>query len=181
MSTRPRLPSPVLGALFASLVVTAFACGSDSAESEFDGGAGPDTGSSGSSGASGGFREGGGGGDANLDSGLPVGTLEAIIRDFREYNADAAVPTNPDFENVPAEGGAIFASNHLAVVDSFFLPLELNREIVFIGTGLEFLWRTIVAAIASCFIIPIPWVYRWMSRWLASQTILAEPGAQANA
>jgi len=103
MSTRPRLPSPVLGALFASLVVTAFACGSDSAESEFDGGAGPDTGSSGSSGASGGFREGGGGGDANLDSGLPVGTLEAIIRDFREYNADAAVPTNPDFENVPAE------------------------------------------------------------------------------
>jgi len=36
-------------------------------------------------------------------------------------------------ENVPAEGGAIFASNHLAVVDSFFLPLELNREIVFIG------------------------------------------------
>lgn len=56
-----------------------------------------------------------------------------------------------------------------------------QREIVFIGTGLEFLWRTIVAAIASCFIIPIPWVYRWMSRWLASQTILAEPGAQANA
>jgi len=36
-------------------------------------------------------------------------------------------------ENVPDEGGAIFASNHLAVVDSFFLPLELNREIVFIG------------------------------------------------
>lgn len=36
-------------------------------------------------------------------------------------------------ENVPAEGGAIFASNHLAVVDSFFLPLKLNREIVFIG------------------------------------------------
>ncbi|MGV8965145.1 MAG: lysophospholipid acyltransferase family protein [Cellulomonas sp.] len=36
-------------------------------------------------------------------------------------------------EHVPAEGAAIFASNHLAVVDSFFLPLELNREIVFIG------------------------------------------------
>ncbi|NMR19360.1 1-acyl-sn-glycerol-3-phosphate acyltransferase [Cellulomonas fimi] len=36
-------------------------------------------------------------------------------------------------ENVPAEGGAILASNHLAVVDSFFLPLVLNREIVFIG------------------------------------------------
>ena len=36
-------------------------------------------------------------------------------------------------ENIPAEGGAILASNHLAVVDSFFLPLELDREIVFIG------------------------------------------------
>ena len=36
-------------------------------------------------------------------------------------------------ENVPAEGGAILASNHLAVIDSFFLPLVLEREVVFIG------------------------------------------------
>lgn len=36
-------------------------------------------------------------------------------------------------ENVPAQGGAILASNHLAVIDSFFLPLVLDREIVFIG------------------------------------------------
>ncbi len=55
-----------------------------------------------------------------------------------------------------------------------------RREIVFTGTGLEFLWRMIVAAIGSVFIIPIPWVYRWMWRWLASQTILAERGAQTN-
>jgi hypothetical protein len=55
-----------------------------------------------------------------------------------------------------------------------------RREVVFTGTGLELLWRTIVAAIASLFIIPIPWVYRWMWRWLASQTVLAERGAQAN-
>lgn len=54
-----------------------------------------------------------------------------------------------------------------------------RREVVFTGTGLELLWRTIVAAIASVFIIPIPWVYRWMWRWLASQTNLAERGAQA--
>ena len=39
----------------------------------------------------------------------------------------------------------------------------------------------IVAAIASIFIIPIPWVYRWMSQWLASQTVLAERGAHADA
>jgi GYF domain 2 len=51
-----------------------------------------------------------------------------------------------------------------------------RREVIFKGTGLEVLWRGIVAAIASTFIIPIPWVYRWMSRWLASQTALAERG-----
>ena len=56
-----------------------------------------------------------------------------------------------------------------------------RREVLFIGSGLEFLWRAIVAAIVSIFIIPIPWVYRWMSQWLASQTVLAERGAQANA
>jgi hypothetical protein len=55
-----------------------------------------------------------------------------------------------------------------------------RREVVFVGTGLEFLWRAIVAVIASLFIIPIPWMYLWMSRWLASQTILAERGTQVN-
>jgi hypothetical protein len=56
-----------------------------------------------------------------------------------------------------------------------------RREAVFVGTGLEFLWRAIVAAIASSFIIPIPWMYRWFTRWLASQTVLAERGAQVSA
>ena len=55
-----------------------------------------------------------------------------------------------------------------------------RREVLFIGSGLEFLWRAIVAGIASMFIIPIPWVYRWMSQWIASQTVLAERGAHAN-
>ena len=51
-----------------------------------------------------------------------------------------------------------------------------RREVVFNGTGLEFLWRSIVIAIVSAFIIPIPWMYRWKARWLASQTALAERG-----
>jgi len=55
-----------------------------------------------------------------------------------------------------------------------------QREVLFIGTGLEFLWRAIVAGLASLFIIPIPWVYRWMWQWMASQTVLAERGAQPN-
>jgi hypothetical protein len=51
-----------------------------------------------------------------------------------------------------------------------------RREVDFKGTGLEFLWRSIVTALACAFIIPIPWMYRWLTRWLASQTVLAERG-----
>mgnify|MGYP003418548977 FL=1 len=36
-------------------------------------------------------------------------------------------------ENLPQTGGAILASNHLAVIDSFFLPLMMPRELVFLG------------------------------------------------
>ena len=53
-----------------------------------------------------------------------------------------------------------------------------RREVVFNGTGLEFLWRSIVTALACSFIIPIPWMYRWLTRWLASQTVLAERGSR---
>ena len=42
-------------------------------------------------------------------------------------------PTVEGLENIPAEGPAILASNHLAVIDSFFLPLMLPREVVFLG------------------------------------------------
>jgi len=56
-----------------------------------------------------------------------------------------------------------------------------RREAVFNGTGLEFLWRSIVIVLASSFVIPIPWMYRWKARWLASQTVLVERGAHASA
>jgi len=36
-------------------------------------------------------------------------------------------------ENVPAEGGAIFASNHLSFSDSIFLPLVVERRITFLA------------------------------------------------
>ena len=32
-------------------------------------------------------------------------------------------------ENIPAEGGAILASNHLSFSDSIFLPLVISRQI----------------------------------------------------
>jgi hypothetical protein len=56
-----------------------------------------------------------------------------------------------------------------------------RREVVFKGTGLEYLWRLIVVALASAFVIPIPWMFRWMMRWQLSQTELVERGAYANA
>ncbi|MEU8589902.1 lysophospholipid acyltransferase family protein [Streptomyces sp. NPDC048664] len=36
-------------------------------------------------------------------------------------------------ENIPAEGPAILASNHLSFSDSFFLPTMLNRKVTFIA------------------------------------------------
>jgi GYF domain 2 len=56
-----------------------------------------------------------------------------------------------------------------------------RRDVVFNATGLEFLWRSIVTALACLFIIPIPWAYRWFTRWLVSQTALVEKGTLANA
>jgi 1-acyl-sn-glycerol-3-phosphate acyltransferase len=53
-------------------------------------------------------------------------------------------PEVEGLENVPAEGPAILASNHLSVSDSFFLPIVLDRKVTFIakqeyftGTGVK--------------------------------------------
>lgn len=53
-------------------------------------------------------------------------------------------PTIEGAENIPDEGAAILASNHQAVLDSFYLPLMVRRQITFpakkeyfTGTGLS--------------------------------------------
>jgi 1-acyl-sn-glycerol-3-phosphate acyltransferase len=53
-------------------------------------------------------------------------------------------PTIEGAEHIPANGSAILASNHQAVMDSFFLPLKSPRRITFLakseyftGTGLK--------------------------------------------
>jgi hypothetical protein len=56
-----------------------------------------------------------------------------------------------------------------------------RRAVVFKGTGLQYLWRLIVVALASSFIIPIPWMVRWMMQWVLSQTELVDRGAYAGA
>ena len=55
-----------------------------------------------------------------------------------------------------------------------------RREVIFNGTGLEFLWRSIVTGLVCLLLIPIPWMYRWFTRWLVSQTALVEKGTPAN-
>lgn len=40
-------------------------------------------------------------------------------------------PSIEGAENIPEVGGAVLASNHLAVSDSFFLPLKVRRRVTF--------------------------------------------------
>jgi len=56
-----------------------------------------------------------------------------------------------------------------------------HRQVVFNGTGLEYLWRVVVALLLSSLVIPIPWVWRWLLRWQASQTELVERTANPRA
>lgn len=85
----------------------AAACDPPQPDSKFDGGGEDDDGGSSSSSGSLGPSVDGGGGEE--EGGLPFGTLEAVIRDFKKF--DKTGQTNPDFENVPTnaerpDGGA---------------------------------------------------------------------------
>ncbi|MGA9871360.1 MAG: lysophospholipid acyltransferase family protein [Rhodococcus sp. (in: high G+C Gram-positive bacteria)] len=42
-------------------------------------------------------------------------------------------PTIEGLENIPARGPVILASNHQAVLDSFYLPLKVSRRITFLA------------------------------------------------
>lgn len=53
-------------------------------------------------------------------------------------------PSVEGAENIPRSGGAILVSNHLAVADSFFMPLMMPRRVTFLakreyftGTGIK--------------------------------------------
>lgn len=56
-----------------------------------------------------------------------------------------------------------------------------RREIVFNGTGLQVLWRTLVFGFGCAFIIPIPWVARWYFSWFMRQFAVIERGMPAGA
>lgn len=54
-------------------------------------------------------------------------------------------------ENVPSTGPAILASNHLAVIDSFVLPIVLPRKVRFIGKAEYFNGRGILGRLKAGF------------------------------
>ncbi|WP_046316482.1 lysophospholipid acyltransferase family protein [Mycobacterium sp. UM_Kg1] len=66
-------------------------------------------------------------------------------------------PKVEGLENIPDGGAAILASNHLAVMDSFFLPLVVRRRITFLakaeyftGTGVKgWLTRSFYTAVGQ--------------------------------
>jgi 1-acyl-sn-glycerol-3-phosphate acyltransferase len=54
-------------------------------------------------------------------------------------------------ENVPATGPVILASNHLAVIDSFVLPLVLDRKVSFIGKSDYFTGKGLKGKLVAAF------------------------------
>ena len=63
-------------------------------------------------------------------------------------------------ENIPTDGPAILASNHLAVIDSFFPPLMIRREVVFMGksdyfTGTGLKGKAVAAFMRGVGTIPV--------------------------
>jgi 1-acyl-sn-glycerol-3-phosphate acyltransferase len=84
---------------------------------------------------------------------LMKATLGTILRVFYQ-------PWIRGAEHIPEEGPAILASNHLAVIDSFFLPLMMSRRLVFLGkqdyfTGKGFRGRFVAGFMRGVGTIPV--------------------------
>lgn len=49
-----------------------------------------------------------------------------------------------------------------------------RREMIFVATGLQLLWRTVAFGLGCLLIIPIPWLLRWYFTWTMTQFELVE-------
>ncbi|MBK6439719.1 MAG: 1-acyl-sn-glycerol-3-phosphate acyltransferase [Candidatus Microthrix sp.] len=75
---------------------------------------------------------------------LEVGQLQKPIKAVLKPLFNFAWRVSTDgLENIPTDGGAIIAPNHLSVLDSFFVPCSLPRRITYVGKA-EYLddWKT---------------------------------------
>jgi 1-acyl-sn-glycerol-3-phosphate acyltransferase len=55
-------------------------------------------------------------------------------------------------ENIPQAGGAILASNHLSVLDSFYLPLSVDRPVTFVAKSEYFTGTKPMERIAGAYL-----------------------------
>jgi 1-acyl-sn-glycerol-3-phosphate acyltransferase len=60
-------------------------------------------------------------------------------------------PSVEGMDNIPAQGGAILASNHLSFSDSFFLPMEMERRLTFLAKGDYFTGRGLKGKLTAAF------------------------------
>ncbi|MCL2715839.1 MAG: hypothetical protein FWD68_14995 [Alphaproteobacteria bacterium] len=56
-----------------------------------------------------------------------------------------------------------------------------RRDVIFIATGPQVLWRSLIFAFSCAFLIPIPAMLRWYARWFISQFYLVSREEQATA
>jgi 1-acyl-sn-glycerol-3-phosphate acyltransferase len=66
-------------------------------------------------------------------------------------------------ENVPVEGGALLASNHLSFSDSIFLPLLLDRKVIFLAKADYFTGKGIKGRLTALF-------FRWTDQLPVDRT-----------
>ena len=75
---------------------------------------------------------------------LEVGQLQKPIKAVLKPLFNFAWRVSTDgLENIPTDGGAIIAPNHISVLDSFFVPAVLPRRITYVGKA-EYMdsWKT---------------------------------------
>ncbi|MBI8989314.1 lysophospholipid acyltransferase family protein [Corynebacterium meridianum] len=70
---------------------------------------------------------------------------------LRVYNR----PEVRGVENVPASGGAIMASNHQSVMDSFFLPLLIPRRVTFLAKQEYFTGKGTIGKLQRAFFLSV--------------------------
>ena len=77
---------------------------------------------------------------AKREAGQLYTVARAILEPLFNFGFDLQVE---GVENVPADGGAIIAPNHISVLDSFFVPAVLPRRITYVGKA-EYMddWKT---------------------------------------
>lgn len=66
---------------------------------------------------------------------------------------------------------SIFTIIGWAWVQTAFIRWQLRHTrtprayLAFCGSGIDLLWRSVVGTVAAIFLLPIPWIVAWLSRW----------------